>query len=108
VKSFRTKRQAATESNALPKGHIIGWVPPSSASSSSKTTSSTSLTKSAKKNLKRKKKREEARANWEDDEDDDEAGDNNSSVQDPGRLASENVEADPNGLSKDLERLEVK
>jgi partner of Y14 and mago protein len=112
MKGFRTKRQTTIESNALPKGHIIGWVPPSSASSSAKATSSTSLTKSAKKNLKRKKKREEARANWEDDdEDEDEAGDNSSAL-DTGTgkstVASESAEGDPNGLSKDLERLEVK
>jgi len=112
MKGFRTKRQASIESNALPKGHIIGWVPPSSASSSAKATSSSSLTKSAKKNLKRKQKREEAKANWEDDdEDEDEAG-NNKTTQESGSrkstVASESAEGDPNGLSKDLERLEIK
>jgi len=57
------------DANALPKGHIIGWVPPSSAPKP--------LSKSAKKNAKRKEKREEkknsavdttVRDNWEDDD----------------------------------------
>jgi partner of Y14 and mago len=68
VKSFRTKRQAAMDVAALPKGHIIGWVPPTS--SATNNSSVTPLSKAAKKNAKRKKKREEIRANWEDDDDD--------------------------------------
>jgi len=58
------------DANALPKGHIIGWVPPSSPPKP--------LSKSAKKNAKRKEKREEKKANsaidtivrddWEDDD----------------------------------------
>jgi len=65
------------DANALPKGHIIGWIAPSSASQPAKPTS-----KSAKKNAKRKEKREEKKSgavadepvpdNWE-DEDEDEA-----------------------------------
>jgi len=58
------------DANALPKGHIIGWVPPSSPPKL--------LSKSAKKNAKRKEKREGKKANsatdpivrdsWEDDD----------------------------------------
>ncbi|KAJ3572459.1 hypothetical protein NP233_g3061 [Leucocoprinus birnbaumii] len=78
VKRFRGTRQAQMDANALPKGHIIGWIAPSSASQPAKP-----LSKSAKKNAKRKEKREEKKANattdepvrdnWEDeDEDEDE------------------------------------
>lgn len=76
VKRFRGTRQAQMDANALPKGHILGWVAPSSASQPAKP-----LSKSAKKNAKRKEKREEKRANatadqpvpdnWEDDDEDD-------------------------------------
>lgn len=64
------------DASTLPKGHIIGWIPPSSATQPAKPTS-----KSAKKNAKRKEKREEkkvvdpvdkpVRDNWEDDDEGD-------------------------------------
>ena len=70
AKLFRGTRQSQMDANALPKGHIIGWVPPSSPLKL--------LSKSAKKNAKRKEKREEKKANsasdtivrdnWEDDD----------------------------------------
>ncbi|KAF5363496.1 hypothetical protein D9756_000692 [Leucocoprinus leucothites] len=73
VKRFRGTRQAQMDANALPKGHIIGWIAPSSASQSTKPSS-----KSAKKNAKRKEKRDEKRVNaaneeavrdnWEDED----------------------------------------
>lgn len=57
------------DANALPKGHIIGWVPPSSAASNKP------MSKSAKKNAKRKEKRAQEHAeagpvpdNWDDEE----------------------------------------
>ena len=59
------------DSNALPKGHILGWVPPSAAAPKP-------LSKSAKKNEKRKEKRAQEIAeggkagpvpdNWDDEE----------------------------------------
>ncbi|EIN10696.1 hypothetical protein PUNSTDRAFT_64750 [Punctularia strigosozonata HHB-11173 SS5] len=72
VSRFRGSRQAQMDRNALPKGHIIGWVPPSADSQPVKT----GLSKSAKKNEKRKEKRKEAAQkkvaeSWEDDDDDD-------------------------------------
>ncbi|RXW25222.1 hypothetical protein EST38_g557 [Candolleomyces aberdarensis] len=83
VKRFRGTKQAQMDQNALPKGHIIGWVPPSSASSASKP-----LSKSAKKNAKRKEKRTQEKVaevqntpvpdSWEDDED--EEGDKDAAV----------------------------
>lgn len=70
AKLFRGTRQSQMDANALPKGHIIGWVPPSSPPKL--------LSKSAKKNAKRKEKREGKKANsatdpivrdsWEDDD----------------------------------------
>jgi len=74
VERFRGTKQAQMDSTALPKGHIIGWVPPSSS------TSTKPLSKSAKKNAKRKEKRGKEKVeapsepvpdNWDDDEDED-------------------------------------
>ncbi|ESK97637.1 rna binding protein [Moniliophthora roreri MCA 2997] len=68
VKRFRGTRQAQMDANALPKGHIVGWVPPTASEGSNKP-----LSKSAKKNAKRKEKRDEKKAaikdSWEDDDD---------------------------------------
>lgn len=72
------------DANTIPKGHIIGWIPPSSATQPVKP-----MSKSAKKNAKRKEKRDEkkevepvdkpVRDNWEDDDEaDDGDGGNNS------------------------------
>lgn len=61
------------DTNALPKGHIIGWTPQPTVS---KPAASSAASKSAKKNEKRKEKRKEKREetkvkdNWEDDDDD--------------------------------------
>lgn len=76
VQRFRGTKQAQMDANALPKGHILGWVPPSSS-----TTSNKPLSKSAKKNAKRKEKRAQDAAkepepvpeNWDDDDDDEQA-----------------------------------
>ncbi|KAJ7591155.1 hypothetical protein C8J56DRAFT_887579 [Mycena floridula] len=71
VSRFRGSRQAQMDSNALPKGHIIGWAPPPK--SSVPDSSTKPLSKSAKKNAKRKEKRDEkpkveaVQENWEDD-----------------------------------------
>lgn len=76
VQRFRGKKQSAMDAIQLPKGHILGWVPPSSAS-----TPSQPLSKSAKKNAKRKEKRvekihqediEDVKGNWDDDEEEEE------------------------------------
>ncbi|KAL0949756.1 hypothetical protein HGRIS_009794 [Hohenbuehelia grisea] len=87
VRRFRGSRQQQMDANALPKGHIIGWVPPTNSKpgayafpalgkSTSASTGEKPLSKAAKKNLKRKEKREDKRAdavkdNWDDDDDDD-------------------------------------
>lgn len=54
------------DSNALPKGHIIGWTP---APAASKGAGSTPLSKNAKKRQKQKEKKAEAvKENWEDED----------------------------------------
>ncbi|PPQ77267.1 hypothetical protein CVT25_010849 [Psilocybe cyanescens] len=75
VRRFRGTKQAQMDSNALPKGHIIGWAPPPTSTAAS-SSNGKALSKSAKKNLKRKEKRDKEKEkddvpdNWEDDEDD--------------------------------------
>lgn len=69
VSRFRGSKQAQMDGNALPKGHILGWVAPSVAAPKP-------LSKSAKKNAKRKEKRDQKhnealRENWEDDDEPD-------------------------------------
>ncbi|KAJ3811936.1 hypothetical protein F5876DRAFT_75351 [Lentinula aff. lateritia] len=73
VRRFRGTKQTQADANALPKGHIIGWIPPSSKEADP----SKPLSKSAKKNAKRREKKvsdkkadESVKDNWEDDDDD--------------------------------------
>ncbi|KAJ8502442.1 hypothetical protein ONZ45_g11756 [Pleurotus djamor] len=97
VRRFRGTRQAQMDAMALPKGHIVGWAPPSNTASksggsanafpalgqstaSSSASSTKPLSKAAKKNAKRKEKRGEQKAapepvkdNWDDEDED--AGD---------------------------------
>jgi len=108
VQRFRGSKQAQMDANALPKGHIIGWVPPTAAESSSKP-----MSKGAKKNAKRKEKRdkerEEAAAkqpvtdNWEDDDELDESSVKKSAgTPSPGAPAdkSSDVDAIAEGIDK--------
>ncbi|KAJ1311365.1 hypothetical protein OPQ81_009858 [Rhizoctonia solani] len=94
VGRFRGSRQQAADRSALPKGHIVGWVPPSSetkpkpkpkpgslaAATAAAAADTAGMSKAQKKNAKRSEKRAEKRnqtvvvkENWDDD-DDDEAG----------------------------------
>lgn len=69
VGRFKTSRQAQSEANKLPKGHIVGWVAPSSQSTSTAAASTPTpkvatvdadgnpLSKAALKNAKRKAKK---------------------------------------------------
>ncbi|CAK5275669.1 unnamed protein product [Mycena citricolor] len=73
VRRFRGTRQAQADANALPKGHIIGWVPPTAAQT---TATAKPLSKSAKKNAKRRdakrdEKKEVVAEDWEDDAEED-------------------------------------
>jgi len=76
VRRFRGAKQTQMDANALPKGHIIGWVPPPPASTS---VSPAKSNKNAKKRARKKRAKESEREvpdNWEEDDkdDDDESG----------------------------------
>ncbi|CCA72543.1 hypothetical protein PIIN_06480 [Serendipita indica DSM 11827] len=77
---FRGSRQQQAEKNALPKGHILGWVAPSSGASTSSGKDTSAMSKSAKKNARRAEKKKEdkqkeleakIREAWDEDSDDD-------------------------------------
>lgn len=80
VSRFRGTRQQQFERTQLPKGHILGWVPPSSETNPKKKAATTGpsgapLSKSAKKREKAKEKKKEEKEriikdSWEDDDDD--------------------------------------
>jgi partner of Y14 and mago protein len=80
VKRFRSARQEQIEANALPKGHIVGWVPPTANNTITiKPAQSQSARKNAKRSAKRKDKKDDELTrkiaeNWDDDDDDDSAG----------------------------------
>ena len=90
----------------MPKGHIIGWVPPSSASPSV----TKPLSKSQKKNAKRKEKKKEETTdkaavpdNWEDDDDDDEP-----EPKEKARASETGTQDGVSSLSEKLGQLDVK
>ena len=76
---FRGTKQQDADRRALPKGHILGWVPPSSATKpvtpgSGGSNSGGALSKTAKKNAKRKEKKAadidaKIKDSWDDDDD---------------------------------------
>jgi partner of Y14 and mago protein len=73
VQRFRGTRQAQLDANALPKGHIVGWAPPSD-TIQIKVAQSQSARKNAKRKEKRKEKKDEelqkkVADSWEDDDD---------------------------------------
>jgi len=72
VARFRSARQQAVDSRALPKGHIPGWVPPGAPTPEKKDAQSKSAKKNEKRKEKRKEKREEVvRESWESEDDED-------------------------------------
>lgn len=125
------------DSNALPKGHIIGWTPPSSSSAAKSAAKGGTdgeggkKSAAAKKNEKRRAKKaaEKAdviRSNWEDDDDEQaEKPDLQTTTRDAGTMANTSERStDPgqheretaqemtlsssaNGLADQLERLNV-
>ena len=75
VRRFRGTKQQEMDTRALPKGHIIGWAPPSSTTNNTGDKSSGAMSKSQKKNEKRKEKKKadiakKIQENWEDDDED--------------------------------------
>ncbi|KAI0637790.1 hypothetical protein C8Q77DRAFT_1153506 [Trametes polyzona] len=131
VRRFRGTRQAQMDATALPKGHIIGWVPPSQ--TTTVPAPKAGLSKAQKKNEKRKEKRKEKREetkvkdSWEDDDEGEGEADGGSAAAsgaktdkgshtpekpnwaaapDPKEAAKEGAEAE--GLADKLEKLEVR
>lgn len=114
---FRGSRQQQLDKTALPKGHIIGWAPPSSAAPAV----SKPMSKSAKKNAKRKEKRDEKKGDdvaakikdsWE-DEDEDEVTTAAASSKKEKEKEGEEGEADKANIGEDalveqLEKLDVR
>ncbi|KAK0230846.1 hypothetical protein IW262DRAFT_1445163 [Armillaria fumosa] len=123
VRRFRGTKQAQMDATALPKGHIVGWVPPPSTSTLG--AGDKPLSKSAKKNAKRKEKREEKKNeiikdSWEDDDEGDtpvketttKTSATTSSISDsPGETAPSTTttqSTSTDALASKLEKLEVK
>lgn len=128
VRRFRGTKQADMDARQLPKGHIIGWVPPSNQASSSTSSkpAGAALSKSQKKNQKKKEKREaevskKIKDSWE-DEDDDDAGavkeknkSDSTSKEDSGQSGdagshtadAPTVESEPSRLAEKLKELEL-
>jgi partner of Y14 and mago protein len=118
------------DSNALPKGHIIGWTPPPAATKPGGS-GSAPLSKNAKKRQKQKEKKAEAiKDNWEDEDEGaqepastkktastskapSEAGKGNSGTHTPDHPnwavapAPEMTDDGADGLASKLEKLEV-
>ncbi|KAG9127337.1 hypothetical protein FRC07_014747 [Ceratobasidium sp. 392] len=130
VSRFRGSRQQAADRSALPKGHIMGWVPPSAetkpkpkikpgnslaAAAAAAAADTAGLSKAQKKNAKRAEKRAEKKAearevkeNWDDDDDDDEKGDGKelkpvATVESTSKAS----EADVDAVTKEIEQLNV-
>ena len=104
VRRFRGSKQQQMDAKALPKGHIIGWAPPSSATQAANEPAKP-LTKSAKKNAKRKEKKAELKKpeeavpeSWDDDDED---------IQDTKGQQNTPDEQDSGALAEKLEKLKV-
>jgi len=121
------------DTNALPKGHIIGWTPPPAATKPGAGSGSAPLSKNAKKRQKQKEKKAEAiKDNWEDEDEGvkgeeeaasmktastsraaSEAGKGSSGTHTPDRPnwaaapTSEKTDDSADGLTSKLEKLEV-
>ena len=97
------------DTRALPKGHIIGWVPPSSTTNNTGDKSSGTMSKSQKKNEKRKEKKKadiakKIQENWEDDDEDE--------IKPATKLKattgdSKNADSTADEIAEGLEKLEV-
>ncbi|KAF8351526.1 hypothetical protein F5887DRAFT_1125689 [Amanita rubescens] len=110
VRRFRGSKQQQLDASALPKGHIIGWTPPtSSAAQADESTKPT--TKSAKKNAQRKKKKAEKKQevvpdSW-DDGDEEDTQDAKKSEQVATASDEQKKSGDADGLAGKMENLKV-
>ena len=117
VKRFRGTRQTQMDANSLPKGHVIGWVPPA-ANTVTVAAPKANLSKAAKKNEKRKEKRKEKREaekvkdSWEDEDEGDE--EKPEASQADGETAQKSASGAPSSesivdnLTQTLEKLDVR
>ncbi|KAF8640031.1 hypothetical protein AX17_001273 [Amanita inopinata Kibby_2008] len=110
VRRFRGTKQAQMDASTLPKGHIIGWVPPSSTSPNA---SEKPVSKSAKKNAKRKEKRAEKQTDkvvpesWEDDEEAPATTAPTMAAADTNKTVARERDSSTDGLVDKLEMLKV-
>jgi len=80
VRRFRGTKQAQMDATSLPKGHIIGWSPPSSAQSKPGAATTAAPNKNAKKRQQQKARRAAnadkvaVKDDWEDEDDEDDKG----------------------------------
>lgn len=107
VSRFRGSRQQQMDHSTLPKGHIMGWTPPSSASAPKKAAGDGAMSKSAKKNEKRREKKREEKMrvikdSWEDDDDDEETPAASSKSESSKQAASDDKKGDVDALTKKL------
>jgi partner of Y14 and mago protein len=115
VKRFRGTRQAQQDANALPKGHIVGWTPPTGGTTITvKPAQSQSARKNAKRSAKRKEKQDDdlqkkIAASWEDSDEED--GTKTAAPAKPTKSSDEDVpkagDADAESLANDVEKLKV-
>lgn len=110
VKRFQTTKQAQMEANALPKGHVIGWTPPTA----NEVVVVQGMTQAQRKNAKRKEKRKEKRDeegsapakvekvkdSWEDEDEDEQPAKSA-----PGTKKKAEVSSEPKSTDKDADAL---
>ncbi|EGO01977.1 hypothetical protein SERLA73DRAFT_37997, partial [Serpula lacrymans var. lacrymans S7.3] len=74
VRRFRGTKQAQMDATSLPKGHIIGWIPPSSAQNKAGAATTPAPNKNAKKRQQQKARRAAnadkvaVKEDWEDED----------------------------------------
>jgi len=128
IRRFRGTKQAHMDSNALPKGQIIGWTPPPSITKPGVVSGSAPLSKNAKKRQKQKEKKAGAvKDNWEDEDEEgqainvapgattsgaSESGKGSSGTHTPDRpnwalAPSREKDGEADALANELEKLEV-
>jgi partner of Y14 and mago protein len=128
VSRFRGSRQQALDQSALPKGHIIGWVPPSAetkpkpkanpgslaAAAAAAAADTSGLSKSQKKNAKRAEKRAEKKAetteireNWDDEEEGEKGDEKETNLTVADGSGSKSSDADVDAVAKEISQLNV-
>jgi len=97
------------DARVLPKGHIIGWAPPSSATNNTASKQPGAMSKSQKKNEKRKKKKadiaKKIQENWDDDDEEDEI--KPASKPKPTPESSNKTDPTAEEVARGLEKLDV-